>query len=127
MDIWFEKLICHGVLMVGEYEIMFLYHPSCLHQEIANHQALDVMHFEYSQIGILPAAQYNGFLVFGACPQKILEEVTTSKVLLHGDHVQRQEVKENARTGVVGVRSLHHLICNSHLLIFSEVVTRLRT
>ena len=56
--------------MVGEYEIMFLYHPGCLHQEISNHQGLDVMHFEYSRIGILPAAQYNAFPVFGVCPQK---------------------------------------------------------
>ena len=44
MVVWFKKLIFQGVLMVGEYEIMFLYHPSCLHQEIANHQGLDVMH-----------------------------------------------------------------------------------
>ena len=70
MDVWFHKLICHGVLMVGEYEIMFLYHPGCLHQEIANHHGLDVMHFEYSWIGILPTAQYNAFPVSGVCPQK---------------------------------------------------------
>ena len=59
--------------MVGEHEIMFLYHPGCLHQEIANHQGLDVMHFEYFQIGILPAAQYDGFPVSGVCPQKSLK------------------------------------------------------
>ena len=58
---------------------------------------------------------------------EILEEVMAFEVLLHGGHVQLQEVGANARTGVAGVRSLHHLICNSHLLIFSEVVTRLRT
>ena len=127
MAAWFHKLICQGVLMVGEYEIMFLYHPGFLHQEIANHQGLDAMHFEYSQIGILPAAKYNGFLVSGVCPQNILEEVTASKVLLHGDHVQRQVVGANARIGVAGVRSLHRLVWNSHLLIFSEVVMRLRT
>ena len=56
--------------MVGEYEIMFLYHPGCLHQEIANHQGLDVMHFEYSRIGIIPAAQYNAFPISRVCPQK---------------------------------------------------------
>ena len=87
MAVWFQKLICQGVLMVSEYEITFLYHPGCLHQEISNHQGLDVMHFEYFRIGILPAAQYNGFLVFGVCPPKIIEEVMASKVLLHGDDV----------------------------------------
>ena len=59
--------------MVGEYEIMFLYHPGCLHQEITNHQGLDVMHFEYLRIVIPPAAQYDGFPVFGVCPQKYLK------------------------------------------------------
>ena len=73
MAVWFHKLICQGVLMVGEYEIMFLYHPSCLHQEIANQRGLHVMHFEYSRIGILPAAQYNSFPVSAVCPQKSLK------------------------------------------------------
>ena len=73
MAVWFHKLICQGVLMVFEYEIMFLYHLGCLHQEISNHQGLDVMHFEYFRIGILPAAQYNGFPVSGVCPQKSLK------------------------------------------------------
>ena len=70
MVVWFHKLICQGVLMVGEYEIMFLYHPCCLHQEIANHQGLNVMHFEYYQIGILLPTQYNVFLISRVCPHK---------------------------------------------------------
>ena len=70
MVVWFHKLICQGEVMVSEYEIMFLYHPGCLHQEISNHQGLDVMHFEYFQIVILPAAQYDGFPVPGVSPQK---------------------------------------------------------
>ena len=70
MVVWFQNLICQGVLMVCEYEIMFLYHPSCLHSEITNHQGLDVMHFEYFRIGILQDAQYDGFPVPGVCPQK---------------------------------------------------------
>ena len=70
MAVWFKKLVCHGVLMVGEHEIMFLYHPGCLHQEISNHQGLDVMHFEYFRIGIILAAQYDGFPVSRVCPQK---------------------------------------------------------
>ena len=70
MAVWFQKLIFQGVLMVGEYEIMFLYHPGCLHQEIANHQGLDVMHFEFFQIVIPRAAQYDSFPVPGVSPQK---------------------------------------------------------
>ena len=42
MVVWFEKLVLQGVLMVGEHEIMFLRHPSYLHQEIANHQGTNV-------------------------------------------------------------------------------------
>ena len=37
MVVWFHKLIFQGVLMLGEYEIMFIYHPSCLHEEIDNY------------------------------------------------------------------------------------------
>ena len=70
MVVWFHKLICQGVLMVGEYEIMFLYHLGCLHQEISNHQGLDVMHFEYLRIVIPPTTQYDGFPVPRVCPQK---------------------------------------------------------
>ena len=57
-------------LMVGEHEIMLLYHLGCVHQEITNHQGLDVMHFEYLRIVIPPAAQYEGFPVSGVSPQK---------------------------------------------------------
>ena len=73
MVVWFEKLVCQGVLMVGEHEIMFLYHPGCLHQEIANHQGLDVMHFEYFQIVVPLAMQYRGFPIPGVSPQKSLK------------------------------------------------------
>ena len=68
MAVWLEKLIFQGVLMVREYEIMFLYHPGCLHQEISNHQGLDVMHFEYFRMVIPLAAQYDDFPFPRVCP-----------------------------------------------------------
>ena len=30
--------------MVGAHEIVFLHHPGYLHQEVANHQGIDVKH-----------------------------------------------------------------------------------
>ena len=63
----------------------------------------------------------------GSVSLKTIKEVTASKVPLHGGHVQRQLVRANARTGVAGVRSLHHLVCNSPLLIFSKVAMTLMT
>ena len=66
-----------------------------------------------------------------SCPWSVSpetpEEVTASKVPVHGGHVQRHPVGVNAHTRVAGVQSLHHLVCNSHWLIFSEVAMRLRT
>ena len=64
MAVWFEKLICQGVLMVGEHAFMFLYHPECLNQETTIHWGTDVKHFErYTcfQIAIPPAARCLGF------------------------------------------------------------------
>ena len=64
MAVWFEKLVCQGVLMVGEHDFTFLLHPRCLHQENTSHGEIDVKHFErytYFQIAIPPAAWCLGF------------------------------------------------------------------
>ena len=54
-----------------------------------------------------------------SCPRCVsletIEEIMASKVSIHGDHVQRQPVGANAHAGVVGVQTLHCLICEIHL------------
>ena len=56
-----------------------------------------------------------------------IEEITVSKFPVHGDLVQQQLVGANAHTGVAGVQTLHHLVCELQLPTFSEVVSRWKT
>ena len=42
MAIYFEKLVSLGVLMVGELDSTLICHLGFSHQEITNHQGLDV-------------------------------------------------------------------------------------
>ena len=64
MEIWFEKLVIHGVFLVGEINSTLIYHPGFSHQGSTNHRGIDVQHFErctYFQIGIPPAVRCLGF------------------------------------------------------------------
>ena len=70
MAICFEKLASLGVLMVGELDSMLICHPGFSHQESANHQGLDVKHFECFRIVVPPAAQCLGFPIPGVSPQR---------------------------------------------------------
>ena len=44
MEIWFEKLVSLGVLLVGELDSKLIYHPSFSHQGSTNHGGADVIH-----------------------------------------------------------------------------------
>ena len=70
MAICFEKLASLGVLMVGELDSTLICHPGFSYQESANHQGLDVKHFECFRIVVPSAGWCLGFLVTGVSSQK---------------------------------------------------------
>ena len=80
MAICFEKLASLGVLMVGELDSTLICHPGFSCQESANHQGLDVKHFECFRIDVPSATRCLGFPVPGPVSPEILEEIVASKV-----------------------------------------------
>ena len=44
MEIWFDKLVSLGVLLVGELDSNLIYRPGFSHQGSTNHRGGDVIH-----------------------------------------------------------------------------------
>ena len=70
MVICFESLVNIGVLMVSELDSTLICRPGFSYQESANHQGLDVKHFECFRIVVPPATRCLGLHVPRMSPQK---------------------------------------------------------
>ena len=127
MEICFENLVNIEVLMVGELDSTLICRLVFSHQELCQPsrpgcEALWMFPDSYTSGCEVPRVSYPG-----SVSPETLEEIMTSKVPVHGDHVQWQPVGVNSCAGVEGVQTLNCLVCELHLPTFSEVERRWKT